>query len=123
GIQRIAFSPDGKRIASANQDGINVWDATTGRQLLTYSGHGEEVRSSGIAFSPDGKWIASSGNDAAIRVWDSETGAEIFTLIGHTGPTFGVVFSPDGTRIVSVGRDHVVHIYELKIEDLIALAK
>ncbi|HEX9332233.1 MAG TPA: hypothetical protein VF896_10115, partial [Anaerolineales bacterium] len=125
--------------------------------------------SSGIAFSPDGKWIASSGNDAAIRVWDSETGAEIFTLIGHTGPTFGVVFSPDGqylasssvdrtvkvwklpkageqvpepltlygntaavyqvafspdgTRIVSVGRDHVVHIYELKIEDLIALAK
>ncbi len=169
GIQRIAFNPTGKRIAVAAGDGINVWDATTGKQLLTYSGHGEGVRSSGITFSPDGKWIASSGNDGTIKVWDSETGAEIFTLLGHTGSTFGtafsangqylatssvdrtvkvwklpkageqvpepltlygntgavyqVTFSPDGTRIVSVGRDHVVHIYELKIEDLIALAK
>jgi len=113
GIQRIAFSPDGKRIASANQDGINVWDATTGKQLLTYSGHGEGVRSSGIAFSPDGKWIASSGNDAAIRVWDSETGAEIFTLIGHTGPTFGVAFSPDGQYLASSSVDRTVKVWKL----------
>jgi WD40 repeat protein len=58
-----------------------------------FNGHGEEIRSSGIAFSPDGKWIASSGNDATIKVWDSETGAEIFTLLGHTGPTFSMAFS------------------------------
>src|SRR6266545_562701 len=169
GIQRIAFSPDGKRIASANDDGAYVWDATTGKNLLTFSGHGVGIRSSGIAFSPDGKWVASSGNDGTIKVWDSETGAEIFTLAGHTGSTFGVafspdgqylattsvdrtikiwklqkageqvaepltlygntgavylaVFSPDGTRIISVGRNPIVRVYELNIEDLIALAR
>jgi WD40 repeat protein/class 3 adenylate cyclase len=168
-VQRIAFSPDGKHIASANEDGLYVWDATTGKNLLTFSGHGAGIRSSGIAFSPDGKWIASSGNDGTIKVWDSETGAEIFTLAGHTGSTFGVAFSPDGqylatssvdrtikiwklpkageqvpepltlygntgavyqvafspdgTRIVSVGRNPIVRVYELNIEDLIALAK
>ena len=113
GIQRIAFSPDGKRIAVAAGDGINVWDTVTGNQLLSYSGHGTGVRSSGIAFSPDGKWIATSGNDATIKVWDSETGAEIFTLVGHTGPTFGVAFSPDGQYLASSSVDRTVKIWKL----------
>ena len=167
-IQQIVFSPDEKRLAIAAEDGAYVYDVTTGKLVLKYSGHGEGIRNSGIAFSPDGKWIASSGNDSTIKVWDAETGADIFTLTGHTGPTFGVLFSsdggslitssvdgtvkvwvlpkpgesipepltlygntgavyrvalsPDGTRIVSVGRDHVVRIYELNMEDLIAIA-
>ena len=113
GIQRIAYSPDGKRIASANQDGANVWDVTTGKKLLTYNGHGAGIRSSGIAFSPDGKWIATSGNDATIKVWDSETGADLFTLIGHTGPTFGVAFSPDGQFLASSSVDRTVKVWRL----------
>jgi len=166
---RIDFSPDGTRIASAKDNGADVWDVTTGKKLVTFSGHGEGVALDGIAYSPDGKWIATSGTDATIKVWDSATGGVIFTLVGHTGPTFGVAFSPDGQylatssvdrtvkvwklpkageqvpepltlygntgavyqvafspdggRIVSVGRDHVVRIYELKIRDLIAIAR
>jgi WD40 repeat protein/transcriptional regulator with XRE-family HTH domain len=112
-VQRIAFSPDGHRIASANQDGANVWDAITGKQLLTYSGHGEGVRLSGIAFSPNGKWIASAGNDATIQIWNSETGEKIFTLIGHTGPAFGVVFSSDGQHLASSSVDRTVKIWKL----------
>jgi WD40 repeat protein len=113
GIQRIAFSPDGKRIAVAAGDGITVWDAIKGKQLLTYNGHGEGVRSSGIAFSPDGKWIASSGNDATIRVWDSETGAEIFKLLGHIGATFSVAFSPDGQYLATSSVDRTVKVWKL----------
>jgi WD40 repeat protein/class 3 adenylate cyclase len=113
GIQRIAFSPDGKRIASANQDGTNVWDANTGQKLLTFSGHGDGVRSSGISFSPDGKWIASSGNDGNIKVWDSETGAEIFTLSGHTGSTFGTAFSADGQYLATSSVDRTVKVWKL----------
>jgi len=112
GIQRIAISPDGKRIASANGDGAYVWDAATGRQLLTFSGHGVGIRSSGIAFSPNGKWIASSGNDATIKVWDSETGGEIFTLIGHTGPTFSTAFSPDGQYLATSSVDRTVKVWK-----------
>jgi WD40 repeat protein len=90
-----------------------VWDAMTGKQLLTYSGHGEGVRLSGITFSPDGKWIASAGNDATIQIWNSETGEKIFTLVGHTGPTFGVVFSPDGQYLASSSTDRTVKVWKL----------
>jgi WD40 repeat protein len=90
-----------------------VWNATTGKQLLTYSGHGEGTRLSGITFSPDGKWIASAGNDATIQVWNSETGEKLFTLVGHTGATFGVSFSPDGQYLASSSVDRTVKIWKL----------
>jgi WD40 repeat protein/transcriptional regulator with XRE-family HTH domain len=112
-VQRVAFSPDGHRIAAANQDGANVWDARTGKQLLTYNGHGEGVRLSGIAFSPNGKWIASAGNDATIQIWNSETGEKIFTLVGHTGAAFGVVFSRDGQYLASSSVDRTVKVWKL----------
>ncbi len=110
---RIVFSPDGKRIASASDDGAYVWDVTTGKKLVTFSGHGKGVAISGIAYSPDGKWIATSGNDATIKIWNSETGAEIFTLIGHTGPTFGVAFSPDGQYLATSSVDRTVKVWAL----------
>ena len=112
-FQQIVFSPDGKRLAIAAGDGAYVYDATTGKLLLKYSGHGEGVRNSGIAFSPDGKWLASSGNDSTIKVWDAETGVDIFTLIGHTGPTFGVMFSADGSSLITSSVDGTVKVWVL----------
>jgi len=112
-FQQIVFSPDGKRLAIAAGDGAYVYDATTGKLLLKYSGHGEGVRNSGVAFSPDGKWIASSGNDATIKIWDSESGADIFTLTGHTGPTFGVAFSSDGHELITSSVDRTVKVWIL----------
>jgi len=110
---RITFSPDGKRIASANEDAAHIWDITTGKELVTFSGHGEGSALNDIAYSPDGKWIATSGNDATVKVWDPETGAEIFTLIGHTGPTFGVAFSPDGQYLATSSVDRTVKVWKL----------
>jgi WD40 repeat protein/transcriptional regulator with XRE-family HTH domain len=112
-IQQIVFSPNGKRLAIAAQDGAYVYDTTTGKQLLKYSGHGVGERNSGTAFSPDGKWIASSGNDSTIKIWDSETGADIFTLTGHTGPTFGVAFSSDGHQLLSSSVDRTIRVWAL----------
>jgi WD40 repeat protein/transcriptional regulator with XRE-family HTH domain len=110
---RIAFSPDGTRIAAANDTGAHVWDVGTGKKLVTFSGHGEGEGLNGIAYSPDGKWIATSGNDATIKVWDAETGGEIFTLVGHTGPTFGVAFSPDGQYLATSSVDRTVKVWKL----------
>jgi WD40 repeat protein/transcriptional regulator with XRE-family HTH domain len=112
-IQQIVFSPDEKRIAVAAEDGAYVYDVTTGKLVLKYSGHGEGIRNSGIAFSPDGKWIASSGNDSTIKVWDAETGADIFTVTGHTGPTFGVLFSSDGGSLITSSVDSTVKVWVL----------
>ena len=66
-VHRLAYSPDGKRLASASVDGtLKVWDAQTGQELLTFKGHVWSV-----AFSPDGKRLASGSNDGTLTIWDA----------------------------------------------------
>ena len=79
----MAFSPDGKRLASASYDEtVKVWDAATGQETLTLKGHTSAVTS--VAFSPDGKRLASASGDGTVKVWDAATGQETLTLKGHT---------------------------------------
>jgi WD40 repeat protein len=107
----VAFSPDGRRIAGAGRRPIDapggggasgsgevkVWDAQTGRELLTLQGHTSEVPS--IAFSPDGRRLASGGLfDRTVRVWDAQTGQQLLDLKGRGR---SVAFSPDGHWLVA----------------------
>ena len=74
----MAFSPDGKRLASGNGDWpkgeVKVWDAATGQETLTLKGHTGWVSS--VAFSPDGKRLASGSGDNTIRVWDGSDASD-----------------------------------------------
>ena len=79
-----------------------VWDAQSGQELLTLSGHSNLVLS--VAFSPDGGRIVTGSEDKTAKVWDAQGGKELFTLrVGS--PVNSVVFSPDGTRIVTGSDD------------------
>ncbi len=78
-VESVAFSPDGKTLASGRWDNtIKLWNVSTGEQLSTLKGHSNEVYS--IAFSPDGKVLASGSLDGTIKLWDVSTGAQLRTF-------------------------------------------
>ena len=103
-ILDLAWSPDGRRIATAGADGdAKVWDVRTGAELLTLTGHTSLV--SGVAFAPDGRLVATASTDGTVRLWDAATGEQVLELSGHGGANSDVVFSPDGERVASGGAD------------------
>jgi WD40 repeat protein len=100
-VEAVAWSPDGRRIASASADKtVQVWDASTGNSLLTYRGHADGVTT--VAWSPEGQRIASA-SWASVQVWDASTGNNLLTYHGHANSVRAVAWSPDGRRIASGG--------------------
>ncbi len=108
----VAFSPDGRRVASAGDaDVIRLNDAATGKLVRRLTGHTNWVYD--VAFAPDGRTLVSGGNDNTVRVWDAATGGERHTLKEHTAAVNGVAVSPDGKFALSAGDDRRVLLWDL----------
>jgi serine/threonine protein kinase len=106
----VAWSPDGKRIASGSWDTtVQVWDAADGGHVYTYHGHSADVFA--VAWSPDGRRIASAG-DKTVQVWDAANGGHVYTYRGHSDGVFAVAWSPDGRRIASGSWDTTVQVWD-----------
>jgi WD40 repeat protein len=140
GATAVAFSPDGRRLASASKEGtVKVWDVATGQLHRTLTSHASSITS--VAFSPDGRRLASASMDGTIELWalhatsaqeqfhfeqtrrglpvkawalDPTSAQEPLTLKGHTGSAYQVAFSPDGMQLASASADGTVKIWDAR---------
>jgi WD40 repeat protein/serine/threonine protein kinase len=115
-VTGLQFSPDGRWLAIAGVESVEMWDAQTGKQLLTFPGH--EKNNQAVAFSPNGRRLAAVAGmmnvypDREVKVWDTRSGKSIFSLPGHVGGIRCVAYSPNGHRLVSAGVDQTVKLWD-----------
>jgi WD40 repeat protein/tRNA A-37 threonylcarbamoyl transferase component Bud32 len=110
-VWSVAWSPNGKYVASAGADKtVQVWSATDGTHLYTYTGHTDSVYS--IAWSPDSKRIASASYDKTVQVWNALDGYFPVNYLNHTSWVWVVAWAHDGKHIASAGGDRTVQVWD-----------
>ncbi|GGA09797.1 caspase family protein [Okeania sp. KiyG1] len=111
-VNAVAFSPDGKTIATASNDKTaRLWDADTQKESATLN-HGERVNA--VTFSPDGKIIATASRDKTARLWNADTGEKLATLNHRQYEVNAVAFNPDGKTIATASNDKTARLWDAK---------
>ena len=118
-VRSVAFSPDGRTLASGSDDNtIKLWNVQSQRQITTLTGHSNHVRS--VAFSPDGQTLASGSVDKTIKLWEVQSQRQIATLTGHSDYVWSVAFSPDGRTLASGSHDQTIKLWDVQSQRQIA---
>jgi WD40 repeat protein len=115
-VPKIAFSPDGRHLASSSGDWkqpIKFWNMTSGEELSALTPSRTDVVTS-IAYNRNGHTLASGNwGGVTIKLWDTASGELVGTLPGHNGLVYSLAFSPDGHLLASASRDKTIKLWNL----------
>lgn len=111
----VAFSPDGKTVASSSKESVRLWNTQGEKHLRSVITHTAILRA---VFSPDGNTLASGNEDKTVHLWDLKTHKHPRILIGHNDRVLNVAFSPDGKTLASASLDGTVLLWDLTTDNV-----
>jgi WD40 repeat protein len=110
-VEAVAFSPDGKRLATANRDGTaRLWETASGKPLGPPLSHGNQVVA--VAVAADGNTVLTGCRDGKARLWDGTAGKLLGEPLEHAGAITAVAFSPDDQTLLTAGNDQTCRLWD-----------
>ncbi|HEY0484424.1 MAG TPA: hypothetical protein VGD37_43185 [Kofleriaceae bacterium] len=120
-VGAVAWSPDGRRLATASEDRTaRVWDAVSGHALTRLAHQG---RVTAVAWRPDGRQLATASEDGTARVWDAVSGQALTLLLAHHGRVTAVAWRPDGRQLATASEDGTARVWDAVSGQALTLLK